>query len=108
MARKYRPKNFTEKMKWMDWKAKLIIFLKSQPGRNSVPLNYVITYNVAVIVQTNTNFLGGCVYSTPLTGRVFNADASKVHFYIARLIYENSVSELKILPHKYADDGCVD
>ena len=46
--------------------------------------------------------------TSPLTGRVFNADASKVHLYIIRLISENTVAEQKILPHKDADDGRVD
>ena len=46
MAKSARPKNFTEKMKWSDWKATLINFLKSQPGRNGVPLDYVIRSDV--------------------------------------------------------------
>ena len=90
----------------MDWKATLINFLT--PGRNGMPLNYVIRDNVAAIDRTKTNFLGGYVNKTSLTGWVFNADAPKVHFYIGQLISENSVSEHKLLHHKDASDGCVD
>ena len=79
MEKSYMPKNFTEKMEWMDWKANLIHFLKHQPGRNGVPLNYFIRDNVATIVRTNTNFLDDYVDKTPLYGRVFDTDASKVH-----------------------------
>ena len=46
--------------------------------------------------------------TSALTGRVFNADASKVHLYIIRLISGNTVAEQKILPDKDADDGRVD
>ena len=67
MANNSMTKNFTEKMEWMDWKSTLINFLKSQPGRNGVPLNYVIRYNVAAIIQTNTNFIDCYVDRTPLT-----------------------------------------
>ena len=92
----------------MDWKATLINSIKSQPGRNGVPLNYVIRENVAAIAQTNTNFLDDYVDRNPLNVRFFNADASKVHLYIVRLIYDFYFSEHKLLPHKDEADGCVD
>ena len=108
MANKSMPNNFTENMERMEWKAKLINFLKSQPGRNGVPLNYVIRDNVFAIVRTNMNFLGDYVDRTPLTGFCLNANASKVHSYIAQLISENIVSEQNLVPHKDADYGRVD
>ena len=67
----------------MNSKATLINFLKYKPGRNGVTLNYVTRERIEAIVQTNTNFLDDYVDRTPLTGRVFNADASKVNAYIA-------------------------
>ena len=76
----------------MDWKATLINSIKSQPGRNGVPLNYIIRDNVAAIVRTNTNFLDDYVYRTPLSGRVSSANASKVYLYIILLISENAFS----------------
>ena len=102
------PNKFTENMEWMDWKATLINSLKSQPGSNGATLNYVIRDNFDAIVQTKTNFIYDYVDMTPITGIVFNDDASKVYLYIARLIYENGVAEQKLPPHKYAVDGCVD
>ena len=73
------PNNFTENIECMDWKATLMNFLRYQPGRNGVSLKYVIRNNVAVIVQTNTNFLDDYVDRTPLTGQVFNDNVTKVH-----------------------------
>ena len=69
-AKNSTPKKFTEKMEWMDWKAKFTKFLKYQLGRNGVPLNYVISDNMANIVRTNTNFLDDYVDGKPLPGRV--------------------------------------
>ena len=64
-------KNFTANMEWMDWKATVINSLKSQPVRNGAPLNYVIRYNIAAIIQTHTNVLDDYVDRTPLTGIFF-------------------------------------
>ena len=67
MAKNSIPKKFTEKMEWMDWKATIINFLKYQPGRNGVPLKYVIRENFATIIRTNTKFLDDYVEKNPLT-----------------------------------------
>ena len=82
MAKNAMPKNFTEKMEWEDWKSTLANFLKSQPGRNGVPLSYVIRDNEHPVVRANANFLDDYVDRASLNGRVFTADASKVHSYI--------------------------
>ena len=92
MAKNSMPKNFTENMERMVWKVTLINFLKYQPGNNVVPLKYFIRYSFAAIVRTNTNFLDDYVDSNPPTGRVLNANASKVHSYIVLLISENAVA----------------
>ena len=63
IANNYMPKNFTENMEWMEWKMKLIKFLKYQPGSNGSLLNYVIMENVAAIFQTNTKFIDDYVDS---------------------------------------------
>ena len=99
------PNKFTENMEWMDWKVTLIKSLKYQPGRNGATLNYVIRDNFDAIVQTKTNFIYDYVDMTPITGIVFNDDASKVYLYIDRLIYEIAVPAQKLLPHKDATDG---
>ena len=45
---------------------------------------------------------------TPLTGKVFNADTSKLHLYIARLISENAFAEQKLPTLTDTADGRVD
>ena len=53
------------------------------------------------------NFIDDYVDRISLTERVFNANESNVHSYIARLISENTVAEQKLLPHKDAANVCV-
>lgn len=105
MTKTTMPKNFTEKMKWIDWKVTLINFLKSQVGRNGVPLSYVVRENVTPLVRNNASFLDDYVDRAPLHGRIFSTDTVKVHAFITRLISENSVAEQKILPLKDKADG---
>ena len=107
MAKSARPETFTEKMKWSDWKVTLLNFLKSQPGRNGVPLSYVIRDGTIAQPKTN-NFLDGYASSAPLTRRAFDHDASKVHSYIIPFISENNVAEQKVLPYKDDNNGRTD
>ena len=108
MAKSARPKSFTEKMKWSDWKSTLITFLKSQPGRNSVPLDYVIRSDVNLAAGNMVNFLQDYSNRAPLAGNAFNHDAAKVHSYLLRFISENNVAEQMILPYKDQNNGRVD
>ena len=81
------PKSSTKKMEWMDRKSTLVIFMKLQPGRNGVPLNYVVRDNEAPITRPNANSLENYINRTLLTGIVVYSDASKVNSYIFQLIY---------------------
>ena len=99
------PKNFTEKMKWINWKVMLINFLKYQPGKNWVPLNYVVSDNVNPIVSNNPRFLDDYSDITPLQGKVFTHDSAKVHSYIVRLISEDTVAEHKVFSYKDNANG---
>ena len=86
-------------MEWINWKVMLINFLKSQPLRNGVPLNYVLHDNFNPIVRKNPNLLDDYSDITLLQGIVFTCDASKVHSYIIRLVSYNTVYEQKIFPY---------
>ena len=108
MAKTTMPKPFTDKMKWEDWKVTFINFLKTQHGRNGIPLNYIVRENVNTINRLNPNFLDDYVDQCPLQGRPFSIDAAKVHSYILRLISDNPVAEQKLLPHKDANNGRID
>ena len=94
-------KAFTYKMMWIYRKVMLINFLKSHPGRNGVPLNYVLRDNANPIARNNPNFLDDYADKTLLRGKLFTHDAAKAHSYIIPLISYNNISGQKYLSHKY-------
>ncbi len=102
------PKQFTEKMKWMDWKDSFLNFLRTQPGRNGVPLSYIVRDNQQPIIRANQEFLDTYIDQAPLTGDAFISDADEVHIYIVKFIAENSTAENKILPFLQLKNGRAD
>ena len=107
MANNATFKSLTKNMEWMDWRSTLVNFLNSKPGRNRVPLNYVVRDNKGTVVRNNINFLDNYVNKATLTGISFSSDASNVHSYLVLLISENSAAEQKIIPNKSRSDGRV-
>ena len=95
------PKQFTEQSKWLDWKGSFINFLRTQPGRDGVPLSYVIRDEVNPPnprIPPNAEFLDDYVDNAPLVGETFSSDAGEVHTYLVNLISSNAVAENKIMP----------
>ena len=86
----------------------MIGFLRTQPGRNGVPLNYIVRDNDLPLHCVNANFLDNYVDAASLRGTAFIMDSQKVHTIIARLISEHVVAEQKILPFKDQSNGRVD
>lgn len=103
-ARTAKPKQFDAKTKWVDWKDPFVNFLRTQPGRNGVPLSYIVRDNDAPIVQLNEQFFDDYVNQAPLQGEVCASDASEVHIYIVSFITENLTAENKILPFQAQKD----
>ena len=107
-AKTCKPKQFTDKVKWLDWKDSFVNFLRTQPGRNGVPLSYVVRNNETAIIRVNPQFLDDYVDQAPLHGPAFAADVEEVHSYIIGFITENPAAENKILPFATRSDGRVD
>ena len=82
-------------MKWIDWKDSFANFLRTQPGRNGVPLSYVIRDNDEPVEKRNAEFLDDYIDQAPLTGPAFASDASEVHTFIVSFITENETAKIK-------------
>ena len=65
-TKSYKPKQFTEDTKWMDWKESFIDLIRTHPGRNGVPINYDIIDNVQPINRNNAQLLDDCVDYAPI------------------------------------------
>ena len=101
------PKNFNESTKWADWKSSFTCFLRTQPCRNGVPLNYVIRKDENPTPTIHPNFIDDYVDYAPLTGNAFIIDAAKVNAFLMKLIADNPVAEQKVLPQKDGNNGRV-
>ena len=107
-AKTAKPKQFSSKVKWEDWRDSLINFLRTQKGRNGVPLSYVIRESELAIIRQNAEFLDDYVDHAFLDGEAFASDANEVHTYIVNFITENETAENKILPYLAQANGRVD
>ena len=97
-----------DKTEWDDWKPTFEKFLRAIPGRNGVPLLYVIRENDAAVLNVNADMLQDCIDRAPLTGDVFQSDASVAHTYIVKFIFGNPTAEVKLLPHTAERNGRLD
>ena len=81
-----KPKPFKGEVKWVDWKPTLVNFLHQLPGRDGVPLSYVVQDNDAANPTQRTNFLDMYVYNAPLNGEAYDLDSARVANVIQSLI----------------------
>ena len=103
-----KPIRFTEKLRWDDWVPTFINFLRSIPGRQGVPLCYVIRNHVAPMIDPTADLLQDYINRAPMTGSAFQADALDVHVYIVNFTAGNVTAETKILPNANDKNGRID
>jgi len=100
-----KPVRLKTTIKWEDWKPVFVNFLRSIPGRDGVPLSYVIRDNENSTLVNNGDLLDMYVAGAPLNGEAYRVDANEVHTYIVSFIAGNETAEAKILPHQIECDG---
>ena len=104
-----KPIKFKESMKWEDWHPAFLDFLRSIPGRNGVPLNYICReYDRPEPNNPNIDFIENYIIHAPLYGPAFEVDAAEVHTYLTNFIAGNDVAEVKILPYSQYNNGRLD
>lgn len=103
-----KPARFTQKIRWDDWSPTFVNFLRSIPGRNGIPLAYVIRMSVAPVIDSSADFLQNYINRAPLNGPAFCKDAMKVHIYLVNFTAGNVTAETKILPNSNDRNGRID
>jgi hypothetical protein len=103
-----KPEKLTKDMKWEDWAPSFINFLRAIPGRDGVPLKYVIRDNEEADSTTNEDFLDDYVACARLKGAAFAIDAARVHTYIVSFISQNDEAESAIKVHEMKRNGRLD
>ena len=100
------PSQFTDKTKWNDWLPTLRNFLRAIPGRNGVPLSYIIRdETIQPRNVPHASFIDDYIDSAPLEGIAFITDAAEVHTYIVKFISDNDTAESKIQPIMAENNG---
>ena len=74
--------------------------MRAIPGRDSVPLKYIIRENYLPDLIQNKNFLDDYVNKTTLIGEEFSIDAAEVHTLMVNLIDQNEEAESFIKLHE--------
>ena len=93
LAKAARPEKFTKDMEWEDWYPSFENYLRAIPGRNGVPLKYVIREQDEPDPTENPDFLDDYVAMAPLQGEAFVSDAAEVHTLLVNLITGNTEAE---------------
>ena len=97
-----KPKEFTKDMKWDDWYPSFLNYLRIIPGREGIPLQYVIRTRDMPTFEPMNNYLDEYIDRAALTGDAFNGDAAQVHVYIVSFIAGNDEAEsaIKVLENE--------
>jgi hypothetical protein len=103
-----KPEKLTKDIKWQDWAPSFINFLRAIPGRNGVPLKYVIRDSEKADDTPHEDFLDDYVACAPLKGAAFAIDAARVHTYIVSFIAQNDEAESAIKIHEMKRNGRLD
>ena len=103
-----KPDVFTEKAKWEEWNPIFLNFLRAIPGRDGIPLKYIVRDNEQPTRVYGIDFIDDYVNRAPLNGEAFNNDAQEVSTYITNFMSGNQVAESKLLAHADEHNGRLD
>ena len=87
-----KPGKFTKDMKWEEWSTVFINYLRTIPGRNGVPLKYVIRED-SQPRTVNTDFLDDYVQNAPLVDEAFSIDSAVVHTFLVSFVSQNEQAD---------------
>lgn len=105
MSQQALPQDFTNDVQWEDWHPTFINYLRTIPGRDGVPLSYVIRIQEASIPTTHEDFLEIYVDMAPLHGEAFVMDNAKVLVLLRKFIVGNTVAEAVLQAIDIASNG---
>ncbi len=91
-----KPVLFSSTTKWSDWQVTFANYLRLIPGRDGVPLNYVIRDNEQPDPTPHANFIDDYVSMAPLNGEAYVTDTATVHTLISKFIAGNELAESKV------------
>ena len=104
-----KPSKFTINMKWNDWAPTFTNYLRTIPGRDGVPLNYIIRDATEPDPTPCNDFLDEYVLMAPIErGEAYRIDAAEVHTLLVKFITGNETAEMRIKAHETDRNGRTD
>ena len=100
---------FTINMKWNDWAPTFTNYLRTIPGRDGFPLNYIIRELVQSDPTLCEDFIDKYVLMAPIDrGEAYQIDAAEVHTLLVKFITGNETAEMRIQAHETEQNGRTD
>lgn len=96
LASASEPEKFKTSTKWNDWKPTFLNYLRAIPGRDRIPLSYVVRENDEPSYAPQQDFLEEYVLTAPLVGDAFEIDTSEVRTYLMKYITGNENAEATV------------
>ena len=96
MSDAVKPVMFTIEVKWTDRVPSFPNYLQTIPGRDGIPLSYIIRILDAPDPTLNPDFIDDYITMAPLVGESFNIDMAEVQTLLIKYIVGNTTSEAKI------------
>ena len=104
-----KPIKFSTNIKWADWSPTFVNYLRTIPGRDGVPLSYVIRDSVQPDPTPQEDFMDEYVLMAPVErGEAYGIDAAEVHTLLVKFIMGNETAEMKIKEHELLRNGRTD
>ena len=95
-----KPEKFSQDLNWEDWAPSFANYLRAIPGRNGVPLKYVIRKEEEPDSTPHPDFIDDYVAMAPLNGPAFTSDAAEVHTFLLNFIAGNTEAESIVKVHQ--------
>ena len=99
------PKTSSMDVKWIEWKLTFENYLRTLPGRNDVPIKYVIRSNKAPNAMPQLDMMDEYINMTPLEGEAYVQDNIQVMTLLANFLVNNYEAEAEVQALNKPNDG---
>ncbi|CAJ1954073.1 unnamed protein product [Cylindrotheca closterium] len=105
MSQQALPQDFTNDVQWEDWCPTFENYLRTTPGRDGVPLSYIVRMNNAGTLTLHEDFLETYVNMAPHVGEAYVMDYAKVLVLFSKFILGNTEAEAILQAINIAGNG---
>ncbi|CAJ1955077.1 unnamed protein product [Cylindrotheca closterium] len=105
MSQQALPQDFTNDVQWEDWCPTFENYLRTIPGRDGVPLSYIVRMNDAGTLTLHEDFLETYVNMAPHVGEAYVMDNAKVLVLLSKFIVGNTEAETILQAINIAGNG---